>query len=47
MDNNKNIRIKRVASNLEKAVDYFESNPAVYEEVKAKILDAFYGRKGE
>ena len=36
---------EKIAQGREKAVDYFESNPEVYEEVKAKILDAFYGKK--
>ena len=36
---------EKIAQGREKAVDYFESNPEIYEEVKAKILDAFYGRK--
>lgn len=35
---------EKIAQGREKAVDYFESNPEIYEEVKAKILDAFYNK---
>ncbi len=35
---------EKIAQGREKAVDYFESNPDVYEEVKAKIMDAFYNK---
>lgn len=40
---------EKIAQGREKAVDYFESNPEAYEEIKAKILDAFYnkGKKPE
>ena len=34
----------KIAQGREKAVDYFEQNPEVYEEVKEKILDAFYNK---
>ena len=36
---------EKIAQGREKAVAYFESNPEAYEEVKAKILEAFYGKK--
>ena len=35
---------EKIAQGREKAVDYFESNPEIYEEVKAKIMDAFYNK---
>lgn len=35
---------EKIAQGREKAVDYFESNPDIYEEVKAKIMDAFYNK---
>lgn len=35
---------EKIAQGREKAVEYFENNPDVYEEVKNKILDAFYGK---
>ena len=35
---------EKIAQGREKAVDYFESNPEIYEEVKAAILDAFYNK---
>ena len=38
---------EKIAQGREKAVDYFENNPEVYEEVKQKILDAFYGKTEE
>ncbi len=40
---------EKIAQGREKAVDYFESNPEIYEEAKNKILDAFYnkGKKDE
>ena len=38
---------EKIAQGREKAVDYFENNPEVYEEVKQKILDAFYGKTAE
>jgi recombination protein RecA len=36
---------EKIAQGREKAVNYFENNPEVAEEVKQKILDAFYGEK--
>jgi recombination protein RecA len=33
---------EKIAQGREKAVDYFEKNNEVYEEVKQKVLDAFY-----
>ena len=33
---------EKFAQGREKAVDYLENNPEVYEEIKAKILDAFH-----
>ena len=36
---------EKIAQGREKAIDYLESNPEVYEEIKGKILDAFYGKK--
>ena len=38
---------EKIAQGREKAVEYFENNPAVYEEVKGKIIDCFYGKKAE
>ena len=38
---------EKIAQGREKAIEYFESNPEIYEEVKAKILDAFYGAKND
>lgn len=38
---------EKIAQGREKAVEYFETNPSVYEEVKAKILDAFHGKKAD
>ena len=35
---------EKIAQGREKAVDYFESNPEAYEEIKTKILDAFYNK---
>lgn len=35
---------EKIAQGREKAVDYFESNPEIYEEAKNKILDAFYNK---
>ena len=35
----------KIAQGREKAVDYFENNPEVYEEVKQKVLDAFYNKE--
>lgn len=35
---------EKIAQGREKAVDYFESNPDIYEEVKTKIMDAFYNK---
>ena len=35
---------EKIAQGREKAVDYFENNPEIYEEVKAKIMDAFYNK---
>ncbi len=35
---------EKIAQGREKAVDYFEGNPEAYEEIKAKILDAFYNK---
>ncbi len=34
---------EKIAQGREKAVQYFENNPEAYEEIKGKILDAFYG----
>ena len=36
---------EKIAQGREKAIEYLESNPEVYEEIKGKILDAFYGKK--
>ena len=36
---------EKIAQGREKAVDYFENNPEVAEEVKNRILDAFYNKE--
>ncbi len=36
---------EKIAQGREKAVDFFESNPEIAEEVKNKILDAFYNKE--
>ncbi len=36
---------EKIAQGREKAVNYFDSNPEIYEEVKGKILEAFYNKK--
>ncbi len=36
---------EKIAQGREKAVAYLESNPEIAEEIKGKILDAFYNRK--
>lgn len=35
---------EKIAQGREKAVDYFESHPDIYEEAKNKILEAFYNK---
>jgi recombination protein RecA len=38
---------EKIAQGREKAIEYFESNPEIYEELKSKILSAFYGKKSD
>ena len=38
---------EKIAQGREKAVDYFENNEQAYEEVKQKILNAFYHKDGD